>query len=107
MIILHELRQSYAINREFPFFYENYNINYCMCRVTIGLSQSLFKAYEGEPTVQVCAELLKGQLGTNLSLIIQADKRGTDHQQGLAIATLIILVPASIKNFKNCACAPR
>ena len=41
--------------------------------MTVGLSQSLFKAYEGEPTVQVCAELLKGQLGTNLSLIIQAD----------------------------------
>ena len=49
-----------------------HNSSYCT-GVTVGLSQSLFKAYEGEPTVQVCAELLKGQLGTNLSLILQAN----------------------------------
>ena len=41
--------------------------------MTVGLSQSLIKAYEGEPAVQVCAELMKGQLGTNLPLTIQAD----------------------------------
>ena len=39
----------------------------------VGLSQSSFKAYEGEPTVQVCAKFVKGQLGTNISLIIQAN----------------------------------
>lgn len=41
--------------------------------VTVGLTQSLVKAFEDEGAVQVCAELEKGQLGTNLSLYIETD----------------------------------
>ena len=43
--------------------------------VTVGLTQSLFKAYEGDKSVEVCAELMQGTLGTNLSLTLEADGR--------------------------------
>ena len=39
--------------------------------VTIGLTQSLMKVFEGEGSVKLCAALEKGQLGTNLSVFIE------------------------------------
>ena len=41
--------------------------------VTVGLTQSLVKAFEGEGSVEICAALEKGQLGTNLSVFIETD----------------------------------
>ena len=38
----------------------------------MGLSKPVIEVYEAEGTVQVCAELLKGELGTNLSIPIEA-----------------------------------
>lgn len=43
--------------------------------VTIGLTESLIKAAEGAGFVEVCAELMKGDLRTAVSLTIEAVRR--------------------------------
>ena len=39
--------------------------------VTVGFSQSLFTASEGDGLVEICAELLEGELGTDISLLVE------------------------------------
>ena len=39
--------------------------------VTIGFSQSLLTVSEGDGLVQICAELLEGELGTDVSLLVE------------------------------------
>ena len=51
----------------------------------MGLSKPVIKAYEGEGTVQVCAELLKGELGTTLSIPIEAVLRNTSAGMYMAL----------------------
>lgn len=41
--------------------------------VTVGLSKLALTAYEDDGYVQVCAELLKGRLGTDIALIIDSE----------------------------------
>ena len=37
----------------------------------MGFSQSIFTTSEDDGFVQICAELLEGELGTDISLLIQ------------------------------------
>ena len=46
--------------------------------VTIVLTQSLVKASEDEGSVEICAALEKGQLGTNLSISLVATDSGNE-----------------------------
>ena len=39
--------------------------------VTVGFSQSVFTAYEDDEFIQICAELLRGELGTDISLLVE------------------------------------
>ena len=39
----------------------------------VGLSEIALTAYEDDGSVQICTELLKGRLGTNIDLIVEAE----------------------------------
>lgn len=57
--------------------------------VNVGLTESLVKVFEGDGSVKVCVELLKGQLGDNLSLVIEVDSR---NKSGMS---QLILIPSN------------
>ena len=61
--------------------YFEVNIHTHSTGVTVGLSQSVLTAHEDDGSIQICAELLNGELGTNISLIIEA---GLESNSGMS-----------------------
>ena len=56
----------------------------------MAFSQSTFTASEGDGFVQVCAELLTGDLETEISLLVEALDLESD--SGISSACLVILL---------------
>ena len=46
--------------------------------VTVGFSQSLLTVSEGDDLVRICAELLEGELGTDVSLLVEVVDLGNN-----------------------------
>lgn len=57
-----------SVPHSIPYKYDYFHIG-----VTVGLTQSLVKAFEGEGSVEICAALEKGQLGIYLSVFIETE----------------------------------
>ena len=46
--------------------------------ITVGFSQSIFTVTEDDDFVQICAELLEGELGTDISIFVHPGIFGND-----------------------------
>ena len=58
----------------------------------MGFSQSIFTASEDDGFVQMCAELLDGELGTDISILVGPGFFGNDSGSGRFAYNIIILL---------------
>ena len=52
--------------------------SYFFADITVGFSQSIFTVTEDDGFVQICAELLEGELGTDISIFVRPGIFGND-----------------------------
>ena len=57
----------------------------------MGFSQSIFAASEGDGLAQICAELLEGELGTGISLVVDVLDLGNN--TGMSFSEILCIVP--------------
>ena len=72
--------------------------------VDVGLTESLIKAFEGDSSVEVCVEILKGRLGDNLSLTIEADSRNESGMNCYQLYINIIIIVKNIRLWEEINC---